>query len=200
MGSGDASLKRRLFVALMFPPSVQEEIAKRCAEWGELKQAFGGRFAREFHITLKFLGAVSEEQIERLDEAFRAALEGMVSFPVTAGELGAFPTASVARVLWWGTAEGTEPLQEAARRVERAAEPFGFPPEGRPFVPHVTLARFRRPAALRRWIEQRNWELQTGSRQGFSEFQALEFALVESRLRPEGPLYTPLATYRLAAA
>jgi 2'-5' RNA ligase len=44
-------------------------------------------------------------------------------------------------VLWIGIRDGATQLAALARQLEDRLVPLGWPPEGRPFAPHLTLAR-----------------------------------------------------------
>ena len=96
-----------------------------------------------------------------------------------------FPDFSRPRVLWVGIAPepGLEILQH---RVEQEFAPLGFPTEGRPFRPHVTLgraARDARPVAF------------TGLEDALGRLEFTETALVsaldlmESTLQSGGAVY-----------
>jgi 2'-5' RNA ligase len=75
---------------------------------------------------------------------------------------------------------------ELQAECERAAVAAGFPPEGRPFRPHVTLGRWRervrRPAAPA-------FDL------GATPLGPV--ILFKSDLRPQGAVHTPLRTFPL---
>ena len=82
-------------------------------------------------------------------------------------------------------------LPELAGDIDRALETVGLPPEKRPFVPHLTLARFAAPA-LR---ERLRAAIQKNAGREFGSFEAREFHLIESRLKPAGAEYTSLAAF-----
>lgn len=101
--------------------------------------------AEAMHLTLKFLGAVAADRHDQLADALQHAARASRPVTVTVAELGAFPDARRPRVLWAGVSPepGLELLQH---QVEQAFAPLGFPPEGRPFRPHLTLGRVERGA------------------------------------------------------
>src|SRR5262249_44852213 len=66
---------------------------------------------------------------------------------------GAFPSARRASVLWIGVRE-PEPLVRLARAVEAATAELGHRAEDRAFHPHLTVARARRPSAIRRPVDE----------------------------------------------
>lgn len=132
----------RLFTAVPVPSPARDELVsllQRLRETG-----LPVRWVREqgLHITLKFFGEVGEPSISGLSEALARAAGGTGSIPITCHGIGAFPTLTRARVIWIG-AEAPAALELLQDGIERACEPLGFPSEGRPFHPHITLGRVR---------------------------------------------------------
>lgn len=183
----------RLFVALLFPETVQAHFREVLCSWREEEVFQGARWAHDFHVTLKFFGEVPPKRVEPLSTALEGAFAGSETFSVTGGELGTFPEASRASVLWQGIEEGAEALRNAARRAEEITTTLGFERERRPFVSHVTLARFRQPTNLTQWLTKI-------AVTPFPPFTATEYALLESELRPSGAVYTVLRVYPLKGA
>lgn len=180
----------RLFVALMLPDAVQTHFRDLQSCWRGVAALRGAKFAGEFHITLKFLGEVEPDGASAVSDALGVGFAGSRVFCVSAGGFGAFPDAGRASVLWQGVDEGAGALRDAARRTEDATAALGFERERRGFAPHVTLARFRQPANLTRWLAA----LEATP---FPPFTASEYALVRSELRPSGSVYTVLRAYPL---
>ena len=100
------------------------------------------------HLTLKFLGEADDGRAPDLAAALGRAAHGAPALPIAIEGFGAFPDPAHARVLWAGIT--TEPALELLQHaVEREFAPLGFPTEGRPFRPHVTLGRAQRAGAFR---------------------------------------------------
>ncbi|MDP2726443.1 MAG: RNA 2',3'-cyclic phosphodiesterase [Dehalococcoidia bacterium] len=141
-------LPARTFIAIGLPAQVREALS-RCQEMlGASRTPYvkwvvdpGG-----IHLTLKFLGNVEETRLPRLAEAMERAVADISPFQVQTGAVGAFPNARSPRVLWIGLEGDLESLQILYRAVEEALAPLGFPREGRPFAPHLTLGRVRETA------------------------------------------------------
>jgi 2'-5' RNA ligase len=95
--------------------------------------------AAGWHVTLAFLGATSPAAVPDLLERLAGVTRHGAPFSVAAGGLGAFPSRSRARVLWYGITDDGHRLQELATAVRIAT---GTQDEAR-FRPHVTLARAR---------------------------------------------------------
>jgi 2'-5' RNA ligase len=105
-----------------------------------------------WHLTLRFLGPTSELQSNRLVYELGESL-GEGPFVLRFGGLGAFPRPQRATVLWFGIDEGADDLAGVANVCEAAAVAAGFPAEGRPFHPHLTMSRIRPPVDVQPLVE-----------------------------------------------
>jgi 2'-5' RNA ligase len=112
---------------------------------------------------------------------------------MTLAGIGAFPNFRRARVVWLGV--GQDPRLELLHHdVEVACERLGFEVEGRPFRPHLTLARVRQPL-----VEERARVLsRQAKRIDYSaEFVVRTIDLMRSELSADGPSYTTLVSAAL---
>jgi 2'-5' RNA ligase len=95
------------------------------------------------HLTVKFLG----ERDEAFAGAIAARLDALAGIyrpiPYTISGLGAFPNLRRPAVVWVGVHADTK-LELMSHDVESACEHLGVPVDGRPFRPHITVARVRR--------------------------------------------------------
>jgi RNA 2',3'-cyclic 3'-phosphodiesterase len=92
----------------------------------------------DLHITLKFLGAVDQENLEKLRVSLRSI--DQPKFSVTVGSIGTFGKQDKPRVLWAGV-ENNNLLDDLYKKVELVATSVGFNKEDRPYRPHITLAK-----------------------------------------------------------
>ncbi|MGH7304691.1 MAG: RNA 2',3'-cyclic phosphodiesterase, partial [Candidatus Rokuibacteriota bacterium] len=120
---------------------------------------------------------------------------GMSSRPFEARVcgLGAFPSAGRPRVVWAGVTDGASEMTELARRVDAALAALGLPRAERPFSPHVTLGRVRRPGRNPALTDA----LESASAREFGRIRVSSAALMRSELGPGGARYTELATVGL---
>jgi 2'-5' RNA ligase len=173
----------RLFAAVPVSEPAREQILKLL---GKLREAgWPVRWVHDegLHMTLKFFGEVAPERLDVIAEALRFAAKGAEPLSLELGDLGAFPSRSRPRVLWVGVQApaGLELLQD---RIERGCEAIGFPPEGAPFQPHITLGRLRE-----------GQRLPAGGLDDHAEvfekvsFVARQLVLYESVLTTGGPRY-----------
>jgi RNA 2',3'-cyclic 3'-phosphodiesterase len=107
--------------------------------------------AKNHHVTLRFLGE-TEDSLVPILVAELTAIAGQGELETALGPLDAFPSARRARVLVLSVADGDGRIAALAARMENLAIAHGFPAEPRPFVPHLTLARCRPPADVRRIV------------------------------------------------
>jgi RNA 2',3'-cyclic 3'-phosphodiesterase len=137
----------RLFVAVPVADDVRDGIRgvmEKVAGGSIDERAFGQpRWVRVegLHLTLRFLGATPDERQPALAEAISAVAVGVEPFSVALSGGGAFPDPRRPRVLWIGISEGADRLGDMAHRLDERLKPLGWPPESRPFAPHLTLAR-----------------------------------------------------------
>lgn len=101
--------------------------------------------AESIHITLKFLGDVGAEREREIINSVESTVAGTPPFGLPIGGFGAFPNATRPRVVWVGC-EQVPALELLQDRLERQMESIGFPVDGQPFRPHLTVGRVRRDA------------------------------------------------------
>ncbi|HMI89386.1 MAG TPA: RNA 2',3'-cyclic phosphodiesterase [Polyangiaceae bacterium] len=148
--------------------------------------------AQQAHVTLRFLGQRTPGEQDRIVRAAAPLAKETVAFALAFGALGVFPDERRPHTLWMGLTEGRSELIELAARLQVQLAAAGFTPEGRPYVPHLTLARVKQrpPAGLMNAI--------LAAAAAETPVQSVEsFALMESRSTAAGVRYVPLCTFRL---
>jgi 2'-5' RNA ligase len=97
------------------------------------------------HLTLKFLGELQTSRLSNLSNAAAQTVVDFKPFEITLEETGVFPKHGRPRVLWIGVKDESGKLAELQARLEEACVRQGFAREERPFRPHLTIARLRKP-------------------------------------------------------
>ena len=153
--------------------------------------------AENIHLTLKFLGDVSESNLEMLTKILHSAVVAHPPFEVSVGVLGAFPKVHQPRVIWIGL-EAPPELISIQHAIESETARLGYTQEDRPFSPHLTLGRVSRNATARD-LQAIASQLER-SKVGFLGATRVEaIHLFRSDLNPGGAIYTSLFTAPLGA-
>ncbi len=186
----------RAFVAVDVGPSVRERVAAWSRRLQQSQADFRWVDPRNYHLTLKFLGAVELRTLPEIGRVLAETARAFEPFPVTCSGLGCFPGWTSPRVLWVGVTEGQEELTHLALSVDRALAALGFPRETRDPRPHLTLARQRSPQGLDRLKEIAET---LGTDETAGSFSVGELLLMESQLSAAGPTYRVRGRYPLGA-
>ena len=175
----------RLFTGVEIPPDIGQTLSMLR---GGLP---GARWIdpENYHLTLRFIGdvddVVAHEVASMLDrvkrDSFELRLEGVSSFG------GRKPRAVVA------TVKPTQALLDVQAEHERLMQRFGLEPDGRKYIPHVTLARLRDSSSDRvaEYLAARGL-FRT------SPFRVSRFVLFSSRASVGGGPYVVEASYPLS--
>ncbi len=141
------------------------------------------------HVTVRFLGNISEDMVEKIYEKMRETTWKPFKFHIKG--LGAFPHLRYPRVVWAGIREGSDQLRGVFDELEPNLRKLGFAPDTKGFSPHITIARVksgRNKAELAKQImELAEYE--------FGVVEARCLRLKKSTLTPKGPVYSTLREY-----
>ncbi|NYZ80134.1 RNA 2',3'-cyclic phosphodiesterase [Candidatus Micrarchaeota archaeon] len=173
----------RVFIGIKIPAN--ERLARTIGDFKKFKELKTVE-PEKLHVTLKFLGEISDEQTRAVSE-FLETLKGFGPFDVNVKGVGVFPDEREPRVIWVGI-ESSE-LIALNKRVEDGLEKIGFSRERRAFSPHITLARAKSRVG--------------GGLKGiltddeFFTFNATNVLLVKSEASANGHVYSDLKTVKL---
>lgn len=130
----------RLFLAIN--PSLDIQVRIGDATMSLRSTAPGLRWVPpgRLHLTVRFLDDQPPERVAEIGDAIDAAVARHTEAPLALGGIGAFPNFRRARVVWLGVQPHPR-LELLHHDVEEACAAMGFETEGRPFRPHLTIAR-----------------------------------------------------------
>jgi 2'-5' RNA ligase len=183
----------RLFIAIEIPDPVKKELT---VVQGRLRGAgvdASWTRAEGMHLTLKFLGEVSEQRVPEIMSSLRMATEGIGPLGFSVSGVGTFPNPIKARVVWIGLAGDTDKLARLQVAVENAMFLLGMAREERKFTPHLTLGRIKYIRSRDRWAKTLE-EVKDISLPGF---EATSVSLMKSELKPSGAVYTEMGSAEL---
>lgn len=137
----------RMFVAIVPPQDVIEELD----DFLSVREGMPWINPEQWHLTLAFYEQAPEHRVDELVERIGAACARRSPFQLRLAGAGVFPNPVRASVFWIGVDDPSHSLAPLAVNARGAGNVVGATPDGKPFVPHLTVARLRRP------IEGTNW-------------------------------------------
>lgn len=181
--------KIRAFVAVTIPPDIRNKIAQIGDEIYKKPKELKIVKSDNYHLTLAFIGEISQEKLTPLEKPFSLFCESFKQFEVLFGRVGTFPG-----VIFLEAIKGEEKLIDLASAIRTILRNNSIPYDSKPFKGHLTLARTRNRGAkaasfLVEDIFKRSYEI---------GFQVTGFSIYKSVLTPSGPIYTSLSSFNLA--
>ena len=88
------------------------------------------------HITLEFLGEVSEEDQHALET--KVSKLNSEPFDIELTRIGWWKKP---QILWIGTTHSTKPLVKLVKSIKKCVKQQGLKTDDRPYKPHITIAR-----------------------------------------------------------
>ena len=157
---------------------------KTCQQINDVIEALSSKSGRRvtpenIHITLAFLGSVSDEVTECLQD--QAKIIHADGFKLSLDSLG-----------WWkkpqiiclASSFVPDELTNLVIQINKAANGCGIKLENRPYKPHITLIRKAKQEISENSFQTINWNVES-------------FVLAQSVTHPEGVSYTIRNTWRL---
>ncbi len=175
----------RTFIAVGISSDAREKIAQIQAEFRKGDADVKWVEPENLHVTLKFLGEVSEDKLSGIIEKTRLALSEISNFRVHLSRIGSFPNLKSPRVVWVGTSEGKEGLKKLNEKIEEYLSHLGFPREKREFSAHLTIGRVRSPREKGKLVNK----IEELGSTDVGEFSVDKVLLMESQLSSKGPTY-----------
>ncbi len=182
----------RLFVAARITTEIQRQVGDFLDQFHKLPGRVKWVEPHNIHITLKFLGEAEVNELEAIKKAVADSASSFGAFEVTLQECGVFPNMRAPRVFWIGINDPQKRLTTLAAKIDSNMTPLGFDPEKRAFSPHLTLGRVKEEDRLE-MVKAAFGKASFGP----VVLQVNEVHLIESQLRPSGPVYRDVAGYRL---
>jgi len=169
---------KRLFFALWPNAKLQNRIFQQSES---ILRPWPGKrvLARQLHVTLVFLGQVSNELQSCLRK--KASTIDVAGFDLEMSQIGSFTRS---QVIWIGPDRVSPHLLDLQQRLTQAQADCGLQPEARPFAPHMTLMRHAKSGCSNLRTSRIFWQVR-------------DFALIESMSHPSGAEYRVLARWPL---
>ncbi|AAO90579.1 RNA 2',3'-cyclic phosphodiesterase [Coxiella burnetii] len=174
----------RTFIAVpLFPAErdqLQTAIKPLIKQWTHLRWLP----PENWHLTLRFLGDVTPEALEILRQATAKEAKETIKFKININKIDTFPPEKLRLLVAY--IERQEHLSQLFFNLDQAAEKAGLAREERLFLPHITLAKSRRPI---RHFDPLDCDL---------SIHAEELVIFESRPTNDGSQYVPLYKFQFS--
>jgi len=147
---------------------------------------------KNIHITLKFFGETPENQIDTICETLDDVAYRHEPFTLKLQNIGIFGSKYNPRVIWFGM-EKCPAIEALAEDTLQGLDKAGYPVDRQNFRAHLTVGRIK-------FInDKRNFQQSIDQLKEvfIQDVNVDEFMLYESKLRPQGPEYTVVESFKL---
>lgn len=144
------------------------------------------------HLTLFFLGETQIKAVNEISNNLEINIIKVPAFTIKLQGFGSFGNPGNPKVIWVGITK-SESIIHLQRNVSEVLISFGFKAESRDFSPHITLGRVKHMKSSASLVEF----IQNNRLTFFQESLVERVILYRSDLKPTGPIYTPIKTFKL---
>ncbi|MGI6435683.1 MAG: RNA 2',3'-cyclic phosphodiesterase [Syntrophomonadaceae bacterium] len=175
----------RAFIAIPVPEAVKEQVEKAKSQLLQVNPDIKWVEYNNYHLTLKFLGEINGQQVQKIGERLRQVGECSPPFYLAIRGMGFFPNRRKPRVAWIGMDGELNKAEFLAERIDAYLQDLGFEPEKSHRL-HLTLGRIRSERSMEALLAKVR-QIEPSVSSGLFPVQA--FYLMESRLSQIGPHY-----------
>jgi RNA 2',3'-cyclic 3'-phosphodiesterase len=133
----------RCFCSINITEDIKERLIKTQSELKFLMKNVSWTKPEGHHLTMKFLGEKSIEEIENISLALDGICKNFNKTIIEISDLGFFPNTRNPRIIWIGVSIGSNELILLNSMIEESFSKLKIPKEKKKFHPHLTLGRIR---------------------------------------------------------
>lgn len=180
----------RLFIAMPLEKEVRAELMRSQEQLKSRRDRITWVKPEQLHLTMRFLGDVPEAAIGGISEALDGLAASTRVPMLQLGMPGVFGAPRRPRVLWMGLRGQVDLLAELSGKLEQRLRALGFAAAEHGFRAHITLGRVNRcyPDLAAAHLAYPPLPV---------EVRPAELQLIESILKPTGPVYHVLTRHKL---
>jgi len=131
----------RAFIGIDFNRDIKAEMFRIQQFYRTHAKQGRWKYPGNFHLTLKFLNEITDEQKAAIDEKMTGTCGHCKPFYLYPDKAGMFESRDNVRVLWLGLGGDTEKLDLLQKAVSGKLCEIGFPCDKREFAPHITIGQ-----------------------------------------------------------
>ncbi len=181
----------RAFIAITLPEDLRKEISKLQSELRK-ENVFSGNWTSSYHITLKFLGEIDEEKLEKIKNILENICTKTKKFTIELNGVSGFPSENYIRVLFIDVGKGNEPAMLMQRQIDAGLKKY-FEME-KNYANHITLIRVKSVSNKQKLKEI----IEAYKNKSFGTMAINKLSLIKSTLAPGGPVYETIKEFQLA--
>lgn len=192
------NMKHRTFVAINLPERVKKELNSQQDRIESMFSGFGENLIRwtkerNLHITLVFLGYISDQELMEIFKITKEAASCHKPFFLNLTNVFYGPPKKMPPRMVWAEGEKSEELGKLQKDLENSLLDNSGLNEAKPYSPHITLGRIKTWQWKRIEPEERP-EIETDIS---LKFPVESIEIMESQLKKGGPEYTILESIPL---
>lgn len=195
-------MEKRVFIAINLPENLKQELEILKEEIEGLfpdfpegnKGIFNWTKQDNLHITLIFIGSISEQKIPEISRIVKESVSGEKPFSIKIKKISYGPPKSIPPRLIWLENEKNKELTEIVEKLKKAISEKNIRGiEEKSFSPHITMARIKEW----QWRKIEPEERPEIEREINLKFEVKSIEIMESRLKRTGAEYIILETCNL---
>lgn len=185
--------EKRLFLALPIDPV--EPSLEKMQQLKKLLRGYRIKWVEKenMHLTLFFFGEVVTEKIPVLRALIRSSITNCKGFDYKVSAPGLFKNQHEPRILWLGI-DAPNALFVLKQKIDETVKTLGFETDNKKFRPHLTMGRFAPKQTI---LPQLQAALNDQDLQNEIFCTANKVILFESKLTPNGPIYSEIEVFTL---
>ena len=179
---------RRIFIAINLPGEIKQEIVELQKKLKKFDWPVRWSVIDNFHLTLRFIGSMTDQEVEELKNIVEPSVKGISPFTLNLNGFIVLPSFEAPRVIGLSLKDN-EALFSLQNKIAGPVEEQGIgEPERFSFNGHITIGRLEPVKVNFRALTQLQFK---------GSFEVRSVEIMESVLKPEGPVYSTVESFQL---
>lgn len=181
--------KKRVFVAINLPSDAKQELIQYISKIKKINSSHNFKYVKPegLHLTLHFLGYLTDNQINQVKGIMADVMRGKTFFILKTDQLDGFPNLNRARVIFIDCTGDTDKALSIQKELGQTLQDLNFEIDTRPWRSHLTLCRVK---------NNEKFKIPDFDPPKI-EFKVNSIDLMKSKLTPRGAEYSILETFAL---